>query len=599
MRVLPSLLALLCVLGGCVDQRLSTSNSDPEAVILEPAPDAEFIVGDDVAFRGSVEDSATRSEDLEVSWSSSRDGVLLDANADVEGSTQFNTAELTVGEHTITLRVVDGAGASATDAVTITVGEEEVLNSPPTCTITAPEDATTVGAGDTVVFQGEVGDLETPATALTVTWTSSEDGLLASPSPSTSGAVAAPVDTLSTGTHVVTLDVEDAEGANCSEFIILTVEPGNWPPEIGAPSVSPSPLVTTDTATCTAPTPTDVEGDTVSVALTWLVDGADPGPTGATLDSSWFVKGQEVQCVATPSDALGVGAPSTSAVADVLDLPPTQPTVVISPASPTDTDDLVAGITLASTDADGETVSYGFAWTRDGATWTGATSTTTHAGDTIASADTAEGETWAVTVTPSAGGVAGPTATDSVLIPLPPPPGKIVFVTSTLGSGALGGVTGADQVCQNSANAAGLSGTFKAWLSAGTYSSSPAARFTRSTTLPYVRTDGVQIAANWADLTDGVIDAPINVNEYGTPQPSPNLVYSYTRIDGSAGLFTSATEDCYGGDCHCSGWTSTATQGNPTPGSAFAQSSKTDDDWTDYSFANACGGNYGFYCFEQ
>jgi hypothetical protein len=172
-------------------------------------------------------------------------------------------------------------------------------------------------------------------------------------------------------------------------------------------------------------------------------------------------------------------------------------------------------------------------------------------------------------------------------------------VTSSQGSGSLGGVTGADGVCQGRANAAGLAGTYKAWLSAGTYGSSPASRFTRSLSLPYVRTDGVQIAANWADLTDGTLDAPINVNEFGNSQTSPSMVYSYTMTDGSNGLFGTSSEDCYGGDCHCSGWTSTATQGNPTPGSAVGQVAKTNDDWSDYSFGNFCGGSYGFYCFQQ
>jgi len=596
------LLALLipCLLApGCVDQRISTSNSDPEAAILEPAPDAVYEDGELIEFRGTVDDRGTDPEDLEITWSSSRDGLLQEGLADETGETAFSSDELTTGEHTITLRVVDSAGASGTDAVTVTVQEPVVDNTPPTCEITGPEDGSTVGADDTVILQGTVGDAETAADALVVTWISSEDGDLGTATPSTSGAVAFPVDSLSSATQVLTMEVEDAEGANCSEFIILSVEPGNWPPSIGAPTVTPGTLVTTDTATCTAPTPTDVEGDTVTVALSWLVESADVGVSGASLDGQYFVKGQQVQCVATPSDDFGVGDAATSAAVLVLDLPPTQPTVSIAPAAPTDSDDLVAGLSAASTDADGETVTHAFTWTRNSSPWTGAVGTTTYAGDTIAAADTSEGDTWAVTVTPSAGGVAGPAGTDSVTIPLPPPPGKLVFVTSTQGSGSLGGVTGADGVCQGRANAAGLAGTYKAWLSAGTYSSSPASRFTRSLSLPYVRTDGVQIAANWADLTDGTLDAPINVNEFGNSQTSPSMVYSYTMTDGSNGLFGSSSEDCYGGDCHCNGWTSTATQGNPTPGSAVGQVAKTNDDWTDYSFGNFCGGSYGFYCFQQ
>jgi len=47
----------------------------------------------------------------------------------------------------------------------------------------------------------------------------------------------------------------------------------------------------------------------------------------------------------------------------------------------------------------------------------------------------------------------------------PPSCTRIVFATSTLQNGNLGGLAGADQICQEHADAAGLLGSFKAWLS--------------------------------------------------------------------------------------------------------------------------------------
>jgi hypothetical protein len=175
--------------------------------------------------------------------------------------------------------------------------------------------------------------------------------------------------------------------------------------------------------------------------------------------------------------------------------------------------------------------------------------------------------------------------------------GKVVFVGSQAHSGNFGGITGADAYCQGLANGAGLPGTFRAWISAGTYASSPASRFAKAS-VPYVLVDGTVIANNWADLTDGTIQHVINLDENGA-QTTKSMVYSFTRVDGSQGLFGSASEDCYGGDCHCNGWTITATGGSPTPGSAVGQTSKTNDDWTDYSFGNFCGGSYPLYCFQQ
>jgi len=179
----------------------------------------------------------------------------------------------------------------------------------------------------------------------------------------------------------------------------------------------------------------------------------------------------------------------------------------------------------------------------------------------------------------------------------PGKPVKIVFITSKFHHGNFGGVLGADVFCQSCAKAAGLYGTFKAWLSGANYSSSPAARFTKST-IPYALTNGKIIAKNWADLTNGNIAFPINVDEYGKANGGGQFVYSYTLIDGTPGLFGKKTSVCYGTNCHCNDWT---TSSNSTPnGSAVARKTHTNDDWTDYSFSNFCGNtNFSLYCFQQ
>ena len=72
---------------------------------------------------------------------------------------------------------------------------------------------------------------------------------------------------------------------------------------------------------------------------------------------------------------------------------------------------------------------------------------------------------------------------------------KIVFVTSEIYNGALGGLAGADAKCQERADVARRSGTFKAWLSDRTASVED--RFDRSRDgAAFVRTDGVRVANN-------------------------------------------------------------------------------------------------------
>jgi LruC domain-containing protein len=181
--------------------------------------------------------------------------------------------------------------------------------------------------------------------------------------------------------------------------------------------------------------------------------------------------------------------------------------------------------------------------------------------------------------------------------PVPSAPAHRVFLTQATFTGNLGGVAGADSKCQAAAGAAGLSGTWRAWISDG-QGRSPSSRFVKAN-VPYVRCDGVRIADNWADLTDGAIQNPINVTETGdAPMGGGNFIWSFTRTNGTPGLFNNGSFACYGTNCHCFNWTSTQTN-NPTIGSAVGRWAFMDDDWTDYSYGNFCSSRYRLYCFEQ
>src|SRR5262249_25298259 len=107
---------------------------------------------------------------------------------------------------------------------------------------------------------------------------------------------------------------------------------------------------------------------------------------------------------------------------------------------------------------------------------------------------------------------------------------KRVFVTSTTYDGNLGGLAGADAKCAARAAAAGLSGTYKAWLSSST--TSAASRLTHAT-VPYKRTDGVTVANNWTDLTDGALAVQISHDEFGHEVDAAGFVWTGTANDGS------------------------------------------------------------------
>ena len=92
---------------------------------------------------------------------------------------------------------------------------------------------------------------------------------------------------------------------------------------------------------------------------------------------------------------------------------------------------------------------------------------------------------------------------------------KIVFVTSASFKGNLGGLTGADAICQAEADDPASivpAGTYLAWLSDGT--DSPDTRFTK-TAHPYLLPDGTKIAEDFFDLTDGSILHALDIDPTG------------------------------------------------------------------------------------
>lgn len=164
---------------------------------------------------------------------------------------------------------------------------------------------------------------------------------------------------------------------------------------------------------------------------------------------------------------------------------------------------------------------------------------------------------------------------------------KKVFVTSTTTAGNMGGVAGADGICQARATAASLTGTFKAWIADNNASSAPATRFTQSA-VPYRLLDGRVIATDWADLTDGndstgdsVITA-ININELGMAvNQSSNTVWTNVT---NAGVRNGTTASC-------SNWSSAAGSGEFGKATQMYQ-------WTEGDVI-ACNTAGRLYCFEQ
>ncbi len=166
---------------------------------------------------------------------------------------------------------------------------------------------------------------------------------------------------------------------------------------------------------------------------------------------------------------------------------------------------------------------------------------------------------------------------------------KKVFVSSSAYNGNLGGLTGADAKCNTLAAAAGLSGSFKAWLSDNT--GSPSTRFTQST-YPYVLVDGTVIANDWEDLVDGVEYNRISLHEDNTAVSVSVRVWTHTEEDGSTFEYVpNYYDDC--GDWRSNSESDEGTRGNPNRSTA-----NNSGEWTFYGWAT-CNNFEHILCFEQ
>jgi len=159
-------------------------------------------------------------------------------------------------------------------------------------------------------------------------------------------------------------------------------------------------------------------------------------------------------------------------------------------------------------------------------------------------------------------------------------PSTRVFVTSKTYMGNLGGVAGGDAECKSLAVAAGLGGSWKAWLGE-TNGMGPSSRFVHSA-LPYVLVGGTQIASSWTDLTDGMLAAPIDRDETGTA----------IDVTGVTSVWTGAGPDGTSFSPCCADWTDTAS------GSGAGSTKRADGGWV-FGGGQGCTMLARIYCFEQ
>lgn len=253
-------------------------------------------------------------------------------------------------------------------------------------------------------------------------------------------------------------------------------------------------------------------------------------------------------------------------------------------------------IPLDDASDDGKATTSSTTATSDASLSTSATSTTS----TMTGSETAEPTTGSIETSDSSSSTradttsenTGPTdpseSTSGDSTTAAPDESRIVFlIPETVAPADFGGLEGADAICQSEADAAGLEGTFLAWLSTSA-NDDPESRFSHAGG-PFVRTDGIIIAEDWADLTDGELIASINHNAAGEE------IVHFLGIDVVTATAANGTH-VPRSFAACGSYTADYELGEPDRGN----SNEIDGRWSAIAEPWDCGiAGAGLYCFQQ
>lgn len=396
-----------------------TGGEAPTCGITAPDGDVALTEGEVLRVDAWVADADTSLDQLAVTWTSDKDGDLGTSSPASDGAVVFTTDALSVDAHTVSMHVDDGDGGTCSALVVVTVASGVDLPPSAPSVVITPDPATS--ADDLVAVATGSVDPEGEAVTLSYTWF--VDGVEQADWTTDTVAAAA---TSRDEVWLVVVTPQDGTQAGPPGEAQVTI--GDSLPVVSSVSLSPDPATTDDTLIA-AVTATDGDGDPITLAYAWTVDGVGVTATGDSLDGgTHFDKHQDVVVTVTPSDHSGTGLPVSSAVLTIANSPPEAPGVSISPASPRAGGALRCLVDTDGVDADGDTLTYEMTWDVDGVAyvaggdsgdtggpWVGP-STTTWADDTVPAAETEAGEVWTCTVTPDDGDDLGTAAAVSVTI---------------------------------------------------------------------------------------------------------------------------------------------------------------------------------------
>jgi hypothetical protein len=207
---------------------------EPAVDIVSPGHSSEFSHVDSVRFVAQVADLEDRATALRLVWRSDIDGVLSTQPALANGVAAFATDALSLGAHTIALRVEDSDGRVGADSIRVTI-----RSFAPVADIVAPSGAARFTPGEPITMSAHVFDRETRPESLAVVWSSDLDGVLETGRPDATGQTSITRSTLSAGVHSIRIAVTDKDGNSARDSVrVQNVLPG--PISLAQPTVASS-----------------------------------------------------------------------------------------------------------------------------------------------------------------------------------------------------------------------------------------------------------------------------------------------------------------------------------------------------------------------
>ncbi len=422
--LLPGMLFSASSFVGCGgESKLGVYTQPPLVVITAPPEGTEVFTGQPVNFEAEIQVSdGTKESDISHRWVGG-DETMCEGDyfaADGFGTCTWSFTE--PGPVTVEVTAIDPQGGRAQYSIELIV----VANTPPTIEMTGPEEGSNWSSEDLIVFDAIVSDAEEDTANLIVSANSNVDGPISFASAPTSTGEWAGGTTLSAGSHLLTFIVEDSYGQSDQDTIQVNVF-DNGPPSIDSVSTSPVPVYTEDDLVAVPDGWTDYTGASPRYRYKWYIDdgsGAgfvqDSAISTATYPNGKTTKHDLLYVEVTPYNEFGDGNTESSAVAEVLNSPPEQPSIAFDPPSPQPDQNIQAVILVGSYDPDGDPITYDYEWFVNGVS-SGETTNVFPAG----TAD--NGDTVEVVVTPWDGEDEGTAARlSSSVVDVTPPDAPVI-----------------------------------------------------------------------------------------------------------------------------------------------------------------------------